>query len=117
MAPLSLRLCLLRAQPHPSQIHPRSFPIRAFSHSMPAKYPRKDSQDRNSINTEATEGSKSGTDDEAARQEDAAFNPEKTAPEEEKRVGGKGNEKSGNPLEVSGANQDVSKPNKKTKGE
>lgn len=78
-----------------------------------SNYPRKDSQDRNSINTEATEYSKSGTDDGAARQE-AAFDPSKTSPESEKDTAGEGNEvskkESDNPLDVSPANPDVSKP-------
>jgi len=52
-------------------------------------YPRKDSQDKDSINTEATEYSKSATDDEGARQEEAAFNPNITDPQEEKEKAGK----------------------------
>lgn len=51
-------------------------------------YPRKDSQDKDSINTEATEYSKSATDDESARQEDAAFNPDITDPQESKEKAG-----------------------------
>lgn len=42
------------------------------------------------MNTEATEYSKSGTDDAAARQEDAAFDPDKTDPEEQKDTAGEG---------------------------
>lgn len=51
-------------------------------------YPRKDSQDKDSINTEATEYSKSATDDEGARQEEAAFNPNITDPQEENEKAG-----------------------------
>lgn len=47
-------------------------------------YPRKDSQDKDSINTEATEYSKSATDDEGARHDDAAFNPDITDPQQQK---------------------------------
>ncbi len=63
---------------------------RQFSQSFRFAYPRKDSQDKDSINTEATEYSKSGTDDEGARQEDAAFNPEITDPQDEKDKAGEG---------------------------
>lgn len=52
--------------------------------------PRKDSQNKDSINTEATEYSKSATDDEGARQEDAAFNPDITDPQEQKDKAGEG---------------------------
>jgi hypothetical protein len=37
------------------------------------RYPRKGYEDKDSINAEATEYSKSGTDDAAAKQEEAAF--------------------------------------------
>ncbi|RDW85773.1 hypothetical protein BP5796_04098 [Coleophoma crateriformis] len=60
-------------------------------------YPRKDSQDRESINTDATEYTKSGTDDTAAHEEEAAFDPKITSPEGEKKKAGEGNDQ--NPLE------------------
>lgn len=63
---------------------------RQFSQSIRLAYPRKDSQDKDSMNTEATEYSKSATDDEGARQEDAAFNPDITDPQEQKDVAGEG---------------------------
>ncbi|TVY85311.1 hypothetical protein LSUE1_G000208 [Lachnellula suecica] len=66
--------------------------LRRFSQQPYMRYPRKDSQDKDSINTEATEYTKSGTDDQSARNEDAAFNPDVTSPESEKNVAGKGNE-------------------------
>lgn len=65
---------------------------RHFQTSSSTRLPRKDSQDRNSINTEATEYSKSGTDDAAAKQDDAAYDPNVTDPEKEKDVAGAGNE-------------------------
>ena len=40
--------------------------------------------DKDSINTEATEYSKSATDDEGARHADTAFNPDVTDPQEQK---------------------------------
>lgn len=63
---------------------------RPFTQSIQFAYPRKDSQDKDSINTEATEYSKSGTDDEGARQGDAAFDPDITDPQEQKDVAGEG---------------------------
>lgn len=68
------------------------FQHRSFSQAPIFQFPRKDSQDRNSINTEATEYTKSGTDDQAAKQEEAAFDPSKTSPEEQKDKAGEGNE-------------------------
>ena len=65
---------------------------RPFSHTSFCNYPRKDSQDKDSINTEANEYSKSATDDESARQDDAAFNPDVTNPQQEKDVAGENNE-------------------------
>lgn len=62
---------------------------RAFSGSSLRAYPRVDSQDRESINTEATEYSKSASDHESAHQADAAFDPALTDPQEQKEVAGK----------------------------
>lgn len=78
------RQCLsIRCKPTP----PTS---RQFSDSTHVKYPRKDSQDKDSINTEATEYSKSGTDDASARHDDTAFDPDVTGPSEQKnKVGDK----------------------------
>lgn len=63
---------------------------RQFSQTLSFALPRKDSQDKDSINTEATEYSKSATDDEGARQEDAAFDPDITDPQEQKDKAGEG---------------------------
>ncbi|MCJ1351342.1 MAG: hypothetical protein MMC33_001326 [Icmadophila ericetorum] len=102
---------ILRSQKNATvkpRFHAGPLPIyRHFSQTAVSKYPRKDSQDKDSINTEATEYSKSGTDDEAARQEDTAYNPNKTDPDDQRKSAGQG--VGGNPLEVSPANTDVSK--------
>ncbi|APA15695.1 predicted protein [Sclerotinia sclerotiorum 1980 UF-70] len=84
--------------------------IRPITTTPSPQFPRKDSQQKDSINTEATEYSKSGTDDAAAREQSAAFDPNITNPESEKNQAGKGEKKEGygNPLEVSPANRDVS---------
>ncbi|KAK4105179.1 hypothetical protein N658DRAFT_491627 [Parathielavia hyrcaniae] len=59
--------------------------------------------DRETLSPRRSEGTKSGTDDEAA-QTNAAFDPQNTEPKREKESA-QGN---GNPLGVSGANRDVS---------
>ncbi|KAI9650809.1 hypothetical protein NHQ30_000842 [Ciborinia camelliae] len=89
---------------------------RNFSSTPPPQSPRKDSQHKDSINTEATEYSKSGTDDAAAREEEVAFDPSVTSPEMERKragkgkgKGGKGGEGKANPLDVSPANTEVSR--------
>lgn len=64
---------------------------RRFSLTPPRSYPRNSAQDRASIDTEANEYAKSGTDDGAAKQDEAAFDPKTTSPEAEKEVAGKGN--------------------------
>ncbi|KAL6714351.1 hypothetical protein ACLMJK_007774 [Lecanora helva] len=103
--PQAQRACVLPAQ-------------RQFSQSANVAYPRKDSQDKDSINTEATEYSKSATDDEGARQQDAAFDPNITDPQHQKEVAGKGTEgtDTNNPLDVSPANPEVSKQRGETEG-
>ncbi|KAL8716984.1 MAG: hypothetical protein Q9225_005734 [Loekoesia sp. 1 TL-2023] len=92
------------------------FYSRQFSQSAFVKYPRKDSQDKDSINTEATEYSKSGTDDESARHEDTAFDPGVTDPGHQKDKVGEKTGVSDNPLEVSPANHEVSRPRSETEG-
>ncbi|POS69541.1 hypothetical protein DHEL01_v212064 [Diaporthe helianthi] len=103
------------AQARPQAIHPqRLFLSPAASaatrglHSTPRpQLPYKDDQDRESLKPKSTEGSKSGTDQEAA-ESSAAFDPSTTSPEAAKdKAEGEGN---GNPLEASGANQGKSKP-------
>ncbi|KAF2472511.1 uncharacterized protein BDR25DRAFT_161451, partial [Lindgomyces ingoldianus] len=108
---------LLRATSYKAHAsHPSSLPLtsRFLSSSPPHLYARKDTQDKDSLNPTSTEYSKSGSDDAAAASEDAAFNPNKTSPEHEKSTAGK--EGDGNPLEVSPANPEVSKPRGDTEG-
>ncbi|KAH8177188.1 SMP-30/Gluconolaconase/LRE-like region domain-containing protein [Sarocladium implicatum] len=74
------------------------------------RLPYKDDQDRNTLKPRSTENTKSGSDQEVAGADpDAAFNPDKTSPEAAaaSSAGGYGNE---DPLEASGANQELSKP-------
>lgn len=77
---------------------------RSFHWSPAAQLPYKDTQDRNSLKKNGTEGTKSGRDSDASEDPEAAYNPQKTSPEAA-RAAAKGPE-----LEVSGANQEVSKP-------
>ena len=95
MSPTSILRLTARQCARPQVFHiskPTIASMRPFSHSAIRTYPRKDSQDKDSIDTEATEYSKSGTDDGAARQGDAAFDPSTTDPAEEKNIAGEGNE-------------------------
>ena len=54
-------------------------------------YPQKGAEDKDSIDRESTEYSKSGTDDQSAAQEEAAFDADKTSPESQKEKAGEGN--------------------------
>ena len=70
---------------------------------------QKDAQlDREKMNTESNEGSKTGTDTSTASQNDAAYNPDITNPQSAKEEAGKGNKH--NPLDASGANPELGKP-------
>jgi hypothetical protein len=72
--------------------YPTSIRLQRLHQSSLIRLPRKDSQDKDSINTDATEYTKSGTDDDAARNEKAAFDPSQTTPGKEKEKAGEGNE-------------------------
>jgi len=63
--------------------------------------------DRNKMDTQSTQHSKGG-DDSAASQDEAAYNPNVTQPQQEKKEAGKGNDS--NPLDASGANPELGKP-------
>ncbi|TLS23698.1 uncharacterized protein PpBr36_06111 [Pyricularia pennisetigena] len=74
---------------------------RQFHGVAVARMPYKDDQDRESLKPRAQEYSKSEGGDHEAAKTDAAFNPDKTRPETEKKAGGK-------PLDASPANKDIS---------
>lgn len=88
--------------------------VQPYTTSPRLSFPRKGAEDRNDINTDATEYSKSGTDDFAAHQTDAAYDPAKTDPQDEKDTAGEGTE--ANPLDVSPANPDVSQQRHPSEG-
>jgi len=90
--------------------------VRPFHLQTAYNLPRKGAEDKDSINREPTEYSKSGTDDQAAAQEEAAFDPNDTNPESEKKTAGEGNDGRSNPLDVSPANPEVSKQQSPTEG-
>lgn len=66
----------------------------------------KDDQKRESLKPKAHDYTISGTDEEVAASEDAAFNPNITSPEAAKETAGEG-DGAGNPLEFSPANKEM----------
>ena len=89
-APSHTRISTIKQQARCQQPLLKAPVLRSFSQTLSVSLPRKDSQHKDSINTEATEYSKSATDDEGARQEDAAFNPDITDPQQQKDKAGEG---------------------------
>ncbi|KAK8158059.1 hypothetical protein BKA80DRAFT_184002, partial [Phyllosticta citrichinensis] len=79
-------------------------------------FPAKDTQDKDSLNPTSTEYSKSSGDDAAAQTTDAAFNPNKTSPEEETATANRESGEDTNPLDVSPGNPEISKPRDPTEG-
>jgi hypothetical protein len=74
--------------------------------SAPSLLAYKNTQDRNSINTDRGEDTQSGRTSDVVSRDDAAFNPSRTSPASERDAA----HDNGNPLDVSGANPDVSQP-------
>ncbi|KAF2271343.1 uncharacterized protein EI97DRAFT_437953 [Westerdykella ornata] len=87
-------------------------PVRPLT-TTPTLRARKGAEDKDSLQPRRSEYSMTGTDDAAADNPDAAFNPNKTRPEEEVATAGKNkkdNPHGGNPLDVSPGNEEVSRP-------
>jgi hypothetical protein len=99
-----LRTSILRASATSRLTTARAGAARQMHGGRALGMPYKDDQDRESLKPRAQDYSKSGSDDATAANEDAAFNPSKTRPEQEKETAGVGNE--GNPLEASPANKE-----------
>ena len=100
---------LLRTRPTTT---PLTLSSRPFSSTTPLAA-RKGAEGKDDLQPSRSEYSQTGTDDTAAKNEDAAFNPNKTRPEQEVDTAGKDgthNPQGGNPLDVSPGNQDVSQP-------
>lgn len=85
---------------------------RPYTTTPLARLPYKNSQDRESLRPGSTEGTKSARDDEVATEHpDAAFNPDKTSPEEAMESSKRNRTPNGRDgLEASGANQEINKP-------
>lgn len=101
--------------------HPSSNGARAYHAGRASLLPYKNDQDRESLRPQSAQTTGSST-DEAAAQSDAAFDPSTTRPEDEKHAAAKEgsgdrSDGGGNPLEVSGANHERSKPQGEDGGE
>ncbi|KAI0102318.1 hypothetical protein GGR51DRAFT_562755 [Nemania sp. FL0031] len=110
----TLRLPILRT----TRLLPQQT-TRLLHQSSVRQLPYKDDMDRESLKPRAHEYTQSGTDDETARQhDDAAFNPDKTAPETERDTAAEGAAQKGklNPLEASPADHDFAKGGRETEG-
>jgi len=117
MPPSSLLRLPRHLQTLSRPLYPARSPLRAFANTPrflaadqdPDRHPhhQRDAQmDREKMDPEANEYSKSGTDDTSAANEDAAFDPNITDPQEAKEKAGEGNEV--NPLDASPANPEIS---------
>jgi len=125
MRPLSLLRLPRNLQSLARPLYPARTPLRALSTS-PRFFaqdqdpdqnpdPQRDAQlDREKINRDSNETSKSGTDENSAANEEAAFDPNITDPQEAKDKAGEGN--SVNPLDASPANPDISSGTAETEG-
>ncbi|KAI1496698.1 hypothetical protein F5X99DRAFT_413871 [Biscogniauxia marginata] len=102
--PLALRLTTTTTNRHPV---PQQQQRRPIHRPAALARPYKDDMDRESLKPKAHEYTHSGTDDQVAASEDAAFDPDKTSPEAQKdTAGAEASEGTTNPLEASPANRD-----------
>ena len=87
---VSINLLRLSARQHICNRPIRLFTStnRRFSQTPLSRFPKKGSEDKDSINAEPSEYSKSGTDEQAAQKDSAAYNPSTTDPEKEKDLAG-----------------------------
>ncbi|KAI1444368.1 hypothetical protein F5Y02DRAFT_172719 [Annulohypoxylon stygium] len=95
----------LRARPtaHLTSTTARLAATRQVHQSLALRAPYKDDMDRESFKPKSHEYTQSGTDEEVASKQDAAFNPHKTDPETEKKAAAE--ESNGNPLGASPADK------------
>ncbi|KAJ9627055.1 hypothetical protein H2203_003515 [Taxawa tesnikishii (nom. ined.)] len=88
--------------------------VRALSYTPTSiRLAQKDAQHKDSLNPRSTEYSKSGSDDDAARVQETAFDSDKTSPEEQMNHAEGEASKVGqptSPLDASPANHDISQP-------
>ncbi|KAF2743617.1 hypothetical protein M011DRAFT_471166 [Sporormia fimetaria CBS 119925] len=98
----------LLARPNPAFQAQTPLAVSRTFTTQSALYARKGAEDKDSLSPRRSEYSQTGGDDAAAENSDAAFNPNKTSPEEEIGTAGQGN--NGNPLDVSPGNDAVNRP-------
>jgi len=109
MAGLNILRLLSRVSAHQSPAYRAEIVSIRHLHQGPISLSsKKGTHDKDEINPESNEYSKSGSDHEAAQMDDPSFNPKRTSPEKQKSKAGDVSE-GANPLEVSPANPDVSK--------
>lgn len=91
---------------------PRALPtVRAYHSTTLLQIPYKNSQDRETVRPGSTENTRSARDDEiATHHPDAAFNPNKTSPEEAMESTRQSGGDKASDLDASGADQKVNKP-------
>ncbi|EME48339.1 hypothetical protein DOTSEDRAFT_120969 [Dothistroma septosporum NZE10] len=92
-----------------------ALPTRTFTTTSLRCNDKENLMNKDSINTDSREYSKTGGDSSAAT-EDAAFDPQQTSPEEQHESAKRESGGSNNPLNVSPANKEISDPNDANKG-
>ncbi|KAK0743285.1 hypothetical protein B0T18DRAFT_430597 [Schizothecium vesticola] len=92
-----------------------SIAARAFHSSPRSALSDEEALDRNTLNPRRAEYTASGWDDEVAEHPEVAFNPSENRPEYEKEMCTKSC--NGSPLELSGANREVSSQTDENKGD
>lgn len=98
----------LRLRLQPSRLAKPATQARFFRSITTSHAPYKDAQDKDSLKPRSTQNTVSGRDDDLVDHPKAAFGQSQNAPETELEMAGENAD--GNPLEASGANQDLSKP-------
>jgi len=92
---------------------PRSFAQQNQNPDQETTHQRAAQLDREKIDRDSNEYSKSGTDESSAANEEAAFDPNITDPQEAKKKAGEGNR--GNPLDTSPASPEISQGTREEK--
>jgi hypothetical protein len=107
------RIAAVATQAAPAQ-PPIHSPVRMLHGTLAPQAPYKNSQDRETLDPRRPENTQSGRDDDVAQKPAAAFDPRKTRPETSYRAAERASSADGedgsNPLQASGANQELSKP-------
>lgn len=83
---------------------------RIFHTTAATRAPYKDSQEKDSLSPRSSEHVKSAKDDDIARLDKTAYGPSDSSPEAARGRANDESEENDDPLEFSGANQELSKP-------